>query len=84
MARNGKLEPEWGTIPQAARRFGLGVKMVRRMAREGAFPVYLERSGWPRVKYTEVEIWLRSTRLRPTSHARARLAEVLEQERRPR
>lgn len=82
MRRSARHESEavYGTVPEAAHRFGLGVKRMRRLAREGAFPVYGADSAWPRVKFSEVEGWLRSTRVARTSHAEARVAEVIRQE----
>jgi hypothetical protein len=70
----------WGTIPQAARRFGIGVKQLRKRAAEGAFPIYTGGTAWPRVKFTEVEAWLRSTRVPVTRHALRRVEEVLARE----
>ena len=70
-----------GTLPEAARRFGLGVKLIRRKAREGAFPVFDADTRRPRVFFADVERWLRSTRVRvgPTAHAHAKavVSEVL-------
>ncbi len=73
-------QAEYGTIPAAARRFGLGVKLMRRWAHNRVFPVYLVDSGWHRVKYSEVEAHIRSTAASPTTHAEARVAEILDRE----
>jgi excisionase family DNA binding protein len=70
----------WGTLPEAARRFGIGVKTLRRRAAAGEFPVYSGGTAWPRVKFSEVEQWLRSTRVPVTRHASQRVAEVLARE----
>lgn len=68
--------PRYGTVPQAARRYGLGLRLLRRLVREGTIPAYSAGTQRPRVCYSEVEAWLRSTRLQTTDHARARIAEL--------
>ena len=68
---------ELATLPQIARRYGIGVKAVRRAARSGCFPVYMVGTNWPRARLAEVESWIRSTRVRTTSHAAERVAELL-------
>ena len=62
-ASNGPVERDYGTLPEASRRFGIGPKTLRQRAAEGAFPVYSGETAWPRVKFAEVEEWLRSTRV---------------------
>ena len=59
-----------GTIPQAARRFGVGVNHLRHVAKTGAFPIYDAETRRPRVFFADVEQWLRSTRVRPTRQDR--------------
>ena len=80
LRRSRSSAPEYGTLPAAARRFGLGVKMLRRRAAEGCFPTYSGDTAWPRVKFAEVEAWLRSTRVAATTHAEARVREVIARE----
>ena len=75
-----RIQPEYGTLPQAARRFGIGLKRLRLRAAEGCFPIYTAESTWPRVKFAEVEDWIRSTRVPVTNHARARVEERLAHE----
>ena len=82
MATQDPIKPEFGTLPQASRVFGIGVRRLRQKADEGAFPLYTGDSAWPRVKFAEVEAWLRSTRVPVTKHAAARVDEVLEREER--
>jgi len=60
---------EYETLPQVARRLGIGIKTLRRAAKEGAIPVYYAGTSWPRVKFTEAEAWLRSTRAKPRARA---------------
>lgn len=55
--------PIYGTIPEASRIFGIGLKRLRQCAAEGCFPVYMAGASWPRVKLSEVEEWLQSTRV---------------------
>ena len=68
--------PLYGSIPEAARRFGIGEKLLRRRVAEGEIPAYAGGTARLRVKFSEVEAWLRSTRVRPTSHAYTRVAEI--------
>lgn len=64
------------TIPQAAREMGVGVRQVRRAVKSGDLPSY--RVGeWPRVRRSDLGIWIRGLRVKATSHARLRAEEVL-------
>jgi hypothetical protein len=56
-------ERAYGTLPEASRLFGIGLKKLRLRVAEGCFPIYMGGTSWPRVKFTEVEEWLRSTRV---------------------
>ncbi len=80
MAKTDSIQVEYGTINQAARRFGTGAKRLRTLAAAGAFPMYDLGTAWPRVKFSEVETWLRSTRVPATDHAAKRVDEILERE----
>lgn len=80
MSTKIRPSPRYGSIPAAAREFGLGVKLLRRKARERAFPIYHADTGRPRVCFAEVEVWLRSTRVPVTHHAAARVAQRIEHE----
>ena len=60
---NTNVQPTYGTLPEASRRFGIGLKKLRQRADEGKFPVYSGETAWPRIKFSEVEEWLRSTRI---------------------
>ena len=77
---NDPVQRTYGTLPEASRRFGIGLKKLRQRAAEGAFPIYSGETAWPRIKFAEVEEWLRSTRVPITQHARSRVDEVLERE----
>ena len=74
-------ERTYGTLPEASRRFGIGLKTLRRRAAAGAFPTYSGETAWPRVKFSEVEQWLRSTRVPITVHASRRVEEIIARER---
>ena len=78
---NDPVQRTYGTLPEASRRFGIGLKKLRQRAAKGAFPVYSGETAWPRVKFAEVEEWLRSTRVPVTTHAVVRVEEVLSRER---
>ena len=77
---NATVQRTYGTLPEASRRFGIGLKKLRQRAAEGCFPLYTGDTSWPRVNFAEVEGWLRSTRVPVTSHARSRVEEVLARE----
>jgi hypothetical protein len=68
------------TIPAAAKLLGLSPHLLREQAKREAVPTYSVGSSWPRVRITDIEDWVRSTRVRATSHARARVAEIFERE----
>ena len=70
------------TLPEAHRCYGIGLKTLRREAARGSFPVYAAGTHWPRVRRSEFDAWLRSTRVRVSDHARARVQEVLAREER--
>ena len=75
----------YGTLPEAARRLGVSVKVLRREAKAGAFPVYTAgtaRGGRARVRFAEVEAWLRSTRVERPIQARVETALAAERGRR--
>lgn len=83
-ASNSPVQRTYGTLPEASRRFGIGLKKLRQRATEGCFPLYTGGTSWPRVKFAEVEAWLRSTRVPVTQHARQRVEEILAREGRTR
>ena len=68
------------TLPEVHREFGIGLRTLRREAAKGSFPTYSAGTAWPRVRRSEFERWLSSTRVASTTHAKDRLAEVLERE----
>lgn len=72
---------EYLTFPRTKREYGLGIRTLRRLAfTERAFPVYTFGTTWPRIKRSEFEAWIRSTRIPATDHASARVAEVIARE----
>ena len=68
------------TLPALARKYGIGVKTIRREAKRGSFPVYSVGTCRIRVRRHEFERWIRSTRTPVSRHAARRLEEVLERE----
>lgn len=80
-ARNDPHRPEFGTLPEASKRFGIGLKRLRARARDGCFPVYTGDTAWFRVKFAEVEAWLRSTRVEMPAGAEAHARAVVEKRR---
>jgi excisionase family DNA binding protein len=49
------------TIPEAARRAGIGRRQLRRAVARGELPVF-DLGGWPRVRWSDVERWFASRR----------------------
>jgi hypothetical protein len=78
------IDPDLGTIPTIAREHGLHPKVLRRAVHAGKVPAYDVGTAWPRVRRSEIRTWIASTRISPSSHAAARLREVLEREDRAR
>jgi hypothetical protein len=81
---NSSVQRTYGTLPEASRRFGIGLKKLRQRATEGCFPVYTGDTFWPRVNFAEVEAWLRSTRVPVIEHACQRVEETLTRDERGR
>ena len=78
--RTHETEPEFWTIPAAARRLGIGGRVLRGGIDSGGIPVYRVGS-WPRVRLAEVRHWIEAQRVPITNHARARVDELLKRER---
>jgi excisionase family DNA binding protein len=57
------------TVPEAARRAGIGLRQVRRAVAQGDLPVF-DLGGWPRVRWSDVELWFASPKRRSGSEAR--------------
>ena len=53
------------TVPEAARRSGLGLRQLRRAIETGEITTF-QIGGWPRLRWAEVEKWLESHRCRST------------------
>lgn len=60
-------ENELYTIPEWSRRKGICHRLIRRAVREGGLPAYSAGSAWPRIYRSDIERWLRSTRIPPSS-----------------
>jgi hypothetical protein len=60
------------SLPEAARRTGIGLGQLRRARRAGALPTYHVGSAWPRVRWDELLDWIASTRETPESRERLR------------
>lgn len=67
------------TIPQAAKRLGIGRRQLKRATEVGDVAVY-QVGGWPRVRWSEVLRWIESQRVPVSNHARARVEERLQHE----
>ena len=63
MQRMPSSDPELLTLPGVSRTYGIGIKAIRRAAERGEFPVYAAGTAWPRVRRSEIETWIASTRL---------------------
>ena len=69
------------TIPKAAKRLGIGRRQLKRAIVAGEVSVY-QVGGWQRVRWDSVIHWIESQRIPASDHARQRVAEILEHERR--
>ena len=79
-AQNPYTTVTYATIPEVSRLLGISPRRLRLALKAGAFPVYDVGTSWPRVKVSEVERWIESTRVAVTDHAAKRVDEVLERE----
>jgi hypothetical protein len=52
---------EFVTIPEAARRSGLGLRQFRRAIASGDLPVF-DIGVWPRLRWSEVIAWIEGTK----------------------
>ena len=67
------------TLPEAARRLGIGVRQLYGARNRGEIRVH-RIGAWQRVRWSDVQRWVEWHSVRPSTHARERLAEVLERE----
>jgi hypothetical protein len=72
--------PDPDTANGLARRYRVAPRVIRQAIKKGELPAYYMGTSWPRVFDSDFKAWIRSTRVPVTSHARARVAELLEQE----
>ena len=49
------------SVPEAARRVGVGLRQLKRGIDSGQLPVY-DVGGWPRVRWREVLTWIETRR----------------------
>lgn len=53
------------TVPQAARRLGIGESTLQRAIRLGDLPAYKLAAKWPLVRLGDLEVWIASRRVQP-------------------
>lgn len=73
------------SVPQLARRSGIGVRRLRRLVASGEIPAYGGGGHRLRVLWSDFLTWLKTTRVRPPSraaeaHVERRVAEILARE----
>ena len=78
--QNTKSFPVYVTIPRVSQLLGVSTRRLRLAIKAGAFPVYTMGTTWPRVRVSEVQRWIESTRVAPTDHAAKRVDEVISRE----
>ena len=61
MEQNELRARDFITVPEAARRTGLGLRQFRRAVRDGELATY-SVGDWPRLRWSQVEAWLESRR----------------------
>ena len=69
------------TIPFAAQKAGIGVRLLRKATARGEITTF-QIGAWPRVRWPDVLAWIERQRAPRTPHAKQRLAEVLAREKR--
>ena len=74
--QNPRAAPVYVTIPHASRLLGISARRLRLAVRDGKFPIYDVGTAWPRVKVSEVQRWIESTRAPLTDHAAKRVYEI--------
>ena len=75
-----RADPLLMTIPEAARRAGIGVRQLRRAIRSDEVEAVLVGS-WPRVRWESVVRWIGSQRVRPTEDVKQKVAEAVQRRR---
>lgn len=65
---------------EAARRLGVGVRVVRCLVDQESVPLYRVAGGRARLRFQDVVAAVERSRVAPSFHARARVAEILEQQ----
>ena len=68
------------SLREAARILHCSPRLVREARDAGELPVYQLGPRTQRVAWSEVVRWVRSRKVQPTSHAEARVREVLDRE----
>jgi excisionase family DNA binding protein len=81
MAQSDPDSPQLLSLRRAARATGLSRSMLRRAIAEGELPAYRPGRRTLFVRLSDVQSWIGGHAVRQTDHARARLAEVLDEER---
>ncbi len=77
MRRSSFTTPEYGTVRQAALRFGIGEKLLRQRIGAGEIPSYSAGTRRMRVRFSDIEAWLKTTRAEPRDAAEIRHAELV-------
>ena len=72
-----RADPLLMTIPEAARRAGIGVRQLRRAVRLDEVDS-VAIGGWPRVYWDSVVMWISRQRVRPTEDVKQKAAEAVE------
>ncbi len=78
-------DQKYYSLPDAARALGLSVRVLRRGARLGWFPIYAPGGSRVRVRLADIQAWIQSTRSQPASekasvHADGVVTERLQRE----
>jgi len=73
---------QFPTVPQAAKRLGIGRRQLERAIEVGDLPVF-QVGGWRRIRWSSAIQWIESRRVPVSHHAAARVEEVLARESSP-
>lgn len=75
MDQNDQEQPVLMTLPEAARRAGVGLRQIRRARDRGQLTLY-QVGGWPRVRWREVLVWIECKRRGVEHHRKAKKAQT--------
>ncbi len=68
--------PRLLTVRETAKRVGMGERAIRRAIERGELNLYRLPATWPRLRWTDVELWIQSFKVVTNPRASARVREI--------